>query len=74
MKMHQDEVVHSLNESKKFKNSKGQTLLEFMLLMSLIAIISFAFMKVINTNLGERWTKFVNIIIDDPNVQAPALR
>ena len=49
------------------KNESGQTLVEFVLLLASISIISFSFIKLINSGVGERWQRIFTIILDDPN-------
>jgi Flp pilus assembly pilin Flp len=49
------------------KNESGQTLVEFVLLLASISIISFSFIKLINSNIGDRWQKIFTVILDDPN-------
>jgi len=48
------------------KNQSGQTMVEFVLLISVIAIISLLFKQVINQNISKRWEKIANVILDDP--------
>jgi hypothetical protein len=50
----------------KHKQS-GQTLVEFVLLLASITIISFTFLKVVNSNIGDRWKVIYELILDDPN-------
>ena len=49
------------------KDESGQTLVEFVLLLASISIISFSFIKLINSNIGDRWQKIFTVILDDPN-------
>jgi hypothetical protein len=46
-------------------NERGQSLVEFILLLSVIAGISFAFMIFMNKSLSRYWQYSVNLIIDD---------
>ena len=48
-------------------NQSGQSLVEFILLMSGIVIISFTFMRVINGNIADRWQSMATMILDDPS-------
>ena len=51
----------------KLKNNiKGQTLVEFLLLLLVITAISMAFMRLTNQGLAKLWISFAKIIIDDP--------
>lgn len=49
------------------KDQKGQTMVEFVLLLSGIVIISFSFMKILNGQVADRWERMANIILDDKN-------
>ena len=46
-----------------FKTSAGQTLMEFILLLSLTLGLSLALLKLVNTHIGKRWTALGNKII-----------
>lgn len=48
------------------KNQKGQTLIEFLLLLVSIVAIAFTFMRLINGNLAEQWTEMSQVILEDP--------
>ena len=50
---------------RKIKNQEGQTLIEFVLLLASITIISFGFMRMINSNIASRWEAMANVILDD---------
>ena len=47
---------------------RGQTLVEFMLLLFIIVFISTFFMKIINHNISSYWRYFVSVIVDDKTV------
>ena len=49
------------------KKQSGQTLVEFILLLSVIAIISFTFMARINGLTGERWQAMAEVLLEDEN-------
>ncbi len=49
------------------KDQKGQTLIEFLLLLVSIVAIAFTFMRLINGNLGEQWTNMSQVILEDPS-------
>lgn len=53
---------------------KGQSFVEFILLMLMIIMISFNFMKIVNTNLGKTWVKMVNVVIKDTNPEASSVK
>ena len=46
-----------------FRDSAGQTLIEFILLLSLTLGLSFGLLKLVNTHIGKRWTALGNKII-----------
>ena len=52
---------------KLVKNQKGQTLVEFILLLASIVAIAYSFMGVVNRNLGEQWTEMSQAILEDEN-------
>lgn len=43
----------------------GQTLVEFILLLSAVAIISFTFMSQVNRLTGERWRDMAQVLVED---------
>ncbi len=51
--------------SKKRLNEKGQTLVEFVLLLSVISGLSYGFVSFMNSNLARYWEYSVNLVIDD---------
>jgi hypothetical protein len=51
---------------KKKQNQAGQTLVEFVLLLLMVVLISFSFIRVANTNLSKYWSAYVRLIVDDP--------
>lgn len=53
---------------------KGQSFVEFILLMLMIIMISFNFMKIVNTNLGKTWTAMVNVVVKDTNPDAASVK
>lgn len=53
--------IHNLKEE------SGQSLVEFVLLLSVIVLLSFGFLKVANTGLAEYWLKAATLILDDPS-------
>ena len=55
----------------QWKNQKGQTLVEFVLLLAVVTTISYGFVSVINTNVGKYWTHCVNLVINDGHPSRP---
>lgn len=45
--------------------SRGQALVEFILLLAVLSLISFGFIAVINGSLTRYWEYSVNLIIND---------
>ena len=50
----------------KKRRQAGQTLVEFALLLLVIATSSFLFLRIANVNLGKYWTAYARLIVDDP--------
>lgn len=63
-----------LKIARKLGAEKGQSFVEFILLMLMIIMISFSFMKIVNTNLGKTWVKMVNVVIKDTNPDASSVK
>ena len=47
------------------KDQTGQTLIEFILLLAMIAFISFGFMRTVNGIIAERWLDLATRILED---------
>ncbi len=47
------------------KTQKGQTLVEFVLLLAVISLISYGFVSIMNRNIGAYWEHSVNLIVND---------
>lgn len=62
--------------NKILTNQKGQSLVEYMLLLAIIVGISFSFMAGINGALGDRWETMAEVLIniDTDNTQKYKLR
>ncbi len=58
--------VEELN-TKILKNQSGQSLIEFVLLLVLIVVISTSFMRIVNTNTADIWTRMATLILDNPD-------
>lgn len=55
-------------KSLTFLNQRGQSIVEFILLLVAIAGLSYGFVFLMNKNLGRYWEYSVNLIINDtPN-------
>lgn len=50
-------------------NEKGQTILEFALLLLVIVTVSFSFVALINLRLASVWEYVVNIVVYDKPVK-----
>lgn len=50
---------------KQWLNQRGQSLVEFVLLLAVISMLSYAFVAVMNRNIGKYWQHAVNLIIND---------
>ena len=51
------------------ENQTGQTLIEFVLLLAMIAFISFGFMSTVNGIIAERWLDLATRILEDDTQQ-----
>jgi len=49
----------------KFLNKRGQSLVEFVLLLAVISGLSYGFVAVMNRHLVKYWEYSVNLVIDD---------
>lgn len=54
-----------LNKAKAVLDQRGQSLIEFILLLLVVATISFMFVKLVNGQIASIWVDFVKIIVDD---------
>ena len=50
---------------KKYLGQRGQSIVEFVLLLSAIASISYFFMGFMNANIARYWEYSVNLIVND---------
>lgn len=50
---------------KILKTQKGQTLVEFVLLLAVISGLSFGFVSIMNRNIGAYWEHCVNTVVND---------
>jgi hypothetical protein len=58
-------VWHRLPHFRKVLNQKGQTLVEFVLLLAVISMLSYGFVSIMNRNIGAYWEHCVNLILHD---------
>ena len=71
--MHRFKYSHKLPTSfgkvnqEILKNKRGQTIVECVLLLASITIISFGTLRIVNTNIADRWERIANIILEDPD-------
>lgn len=56
-------------EANKLKNQKGQSLVEFVLLLAIVMVISMGFLKVINTNVADYWQAMAQMLVEDETQQ-----
>lgn len=56
---------------KKTKNmandEKGQSLVEFILLLSIVAIISIGFLRIVNGKVADYWLAMGEMLVEDEN-------
>jgi hypothetical protein len=52
-------------EANILKNNKGQSLVEFVLLITSIMLISLLFLKVTNTNIAKYWLYMGKLLMED---------
>jgi len=55
-----------INRDELIANQKGQSLVEFVLLLSVIMLISLLFLKLINTNIANYWQAMGTVLLEDP--------
>ncbi len=53
------------NLKKQYKNNKGQTFIEFLLLLIIVLGLSFAMIQGTQKGLKDRWRAIVSIIVND---------
>ncbi|MBC75745.1 MAG: hypothetical protein CME64_06995 [Halobacteriovoraceae bacterium] len=47
------------------KNQDGQSLVEFVLLLSIIMVLSLGFLKTVNTGIATYWLKMGQMLVED---------
>ncbi len=71
---HWKRLPHKIRRLVKRLNQRGQSLVEFVLLLAVISMLSYGFVSVMNRNIGNYWQYAVNLIINDrPGVQTATL-
>lgn len=58
-------IRQRLQQIKQRLNQRGQTLVEFVLLLAVISSVSYVFVAFMNRNLSKYWEYSVNLIITD---------
>lgn len=53
------------NKFTKKLGEKGQTIVEFVLLLSVVTGLSYGFVAIMNKNLGRYWEYSANLIVND---------
>ncbi len=53
------------NKFAKKLGEKGQTIVEFVLLLSVVTGLSWGFVAIMNKNLGRYWEYSANLIVND---------
>jgi len=63
-------TIFTYNDFFKTKlNRRGQTLVEFILLMVVIIGVSMLFMKLVNSNIAIYWKFIVTKVVGDPSIR-----
>jgi hypothetical protein len=67
-------MSHKLRKTTKFfplrkvqplLDQKGQSFIEFVLLMLMVIGLSYGYMRIVNGNLGKKWSSMVTVIVND---------
>lgn len=64
-------ITDSKLEPLSLKNQKGQTFLEFIFILLLLATISFGFMKGFTYLIGSRWEAMLTLIARPNQIEFP---
>lgn len=54
-----------LNKAKAVLSERGQSLIEFILLLLVVSTISFTFVKLVNSQIASIWVDLAKTIVDD---------
>ncbi|MBC7713325.1 MAG: hypothetical protein H7177_08300 [Rhizobacter sp.] len=65
-------IPESKPELPALKNQKGQTFVEFILVLMILATISFGFMKGFSHLIGARWEVMLKIIARPNTIEFPS--
>jgi|GEM_PF-6424288 len=59
--------MSNLNQVDEIKpqNNKGQSLLEFVLILLVVSALSFSFLSLTNERLGQVWVRMINVVSND---------
>ncbi|MEX1099488.1 MAG: hypothetical protein WEB87_03610 [Bacteriovoracaceae bacterium] len=47
------------------KDERGQSLVEFVLLLTIVMLISVGFLKIVNTNVAKYWLAMGQMLVED---------
>ena len=50
-------------------NERGQSLVEFVLLLTIVMILSLTFLKLVNGKVADYWLAMGKMLVEDPSVQ-----
>lgn len=59
---------NSQKQTLLYKNNKGQTLIEFVLLITSVMLISLLFLQSVNGSLADMWLEMGNILTENPQI------
>jgi hypothetical protein len=54
---------------KKINNDSGQTFVEFILLLSMMSVISYTFLGSMNGYLVKIWKEYISFIVSENNIE-----
>lgn len=60
-----NELINKIENKGILKDQRGQTLVEFVLVLLSILIVSMVFMKIVNGNVAKYWTAMANTLLID---------
>tara|TARA_B100001971_G_scaffold213155_1_gene245645 strand:- start:245391 stop:245627 length:237 start_codon:yes stop_codon:yes gene_type:complete len=55
------------DQEKNILDQRGQSLVEFVLLLSVIMLTSLLFLKLVNTNVAKYWLAMGRVLAEDPS-------
>lgn len=62
------------DQEKNILDQRGQSLVEFVLLLSVIMLTSLLFLKLVNTNVAKYWLAMGRVLAESPNPSSIQLR